>query len=94
MLVDEDNSPLCDAIRDQGTSACPDESSGNYRSRSTPATPACPARGSGGDQFLACELGKTMPEGLPRSRGCTPIKSVERFGLLALSIPMEALPVP
>ncbi|KAF5337570.1 hypothetical protein D9758_016840 [Tetrapyrgos nigripes] len=39
-------SPLCDALQANGDSACPDESTGDYRSRSTPATPACPARGS------------------------------------------------
>lgn len=39
-------SPLCDALSTQGTLACPDESTGDYRFRSTPATPSCPARGS------------------------------------------------
>ncbi|KAL0573103.1 hypothetical protein V5O48_008855 [Marasmius crinis-equi] len=39
-------SPLCDSLATQGTLACPDESTGDYRFRSTPATPACPARGS------------------------------------------------
>jgi hypothetical protein len=39
-------SPLCDALATQGDLACPDESTGDYRSRTTPATPSCPARGS------------------------------------------------
>jgi hypothetical protein len=39
-------SPLCDSLQTSGNLACPDESTGDYRYRSTPATPACPARGS------------------------------------------------
>ncbi|KAH8109301.1 hypothetical protein DFH11DRAFT_1548429 [Phellopilus nigrolimitatus] len=38
--------PLGELIRTQGTAACPDDSTGIYRYRTTPATPACPARGS------------------------------------------------
>ena len=38
-------SPLCTQIQTQGQSACPDDSAGIYRYRSTPATPSCPARG-------------------------------------------------
>ncbi|KAH8109320.1 hypothetical protein DFH11DRAFT_1628662 [Phellopilus nigrolimitatus] len=38
--------PLGEAIRTQGTAACPDDSTGIYRYRTTPATPSCPARGS------------------------------------------------
>ncbi|KAJ7711328.1 hypothetical protein B0H16DRAFT_1703528 [Mycena metata] len=43
------DSPLCKAIDNGGfpdLTQCPDESSGDYRSRSTPATPICPARDS------------------------------------------------
>ncbi|KAJ7749014.1 hypothetical protein B0H14DRAFT_2536473 [Mycena olivaceomarginata] len=43
------DSPLCKAIDNGGfpdLTKCPDESSGDYRSRTTPATPTCPARGS------------------------------------------------
>ncbi|KAJ6524366.1 hypothetical protein B0H19DRAFT_1085350 [Mycena capillaripes] len=42
------DSPLCKAIDNGGfpdLTKCPDESSGDYRSRTTPATPTCPARG-------------------------------------------------
>ncbi|ETW81183.1 hypothetical protein HETIRDRAFT_434942 [Heterobasidion irregulare TC 32-1] len=38
-------SPHCARIQTQGQSACPDDSAGIYRYRSTPATPTCPARG-------------------------------------------------
>ncbi|KAF8882261.1 hypothetical protein BD779DRAFT_1787985 [Infundibulicybe gibba] len=36
--------PLGELIRTQGTRACPSDSSGDYRFRSTPATPSCPSR--------------------------------------------------
>ncbi|KAL0576510.1 hypothetical protein V5O48_005485 [Marasmius crinis-equi] len=39
-------SPLCDALAANGGQACPDESNGPYRYRTTPATPSCPSRGS------------------------------------------------
>ncbi|KAH8109307.1 hypothetical protein DFH11DRAFT_1548432 [Phellopilus nigrolimitatus] len=39
--------PLGELIRTQGTGACPDDSTGIYRYRTTPATDSCPSRGSG-----------------------------------------------
>ncbi|THV00507.1 hypothetical protein K435DRAFT_794145 [Dendrothele bispora CBS 962.96] len=52
-------SPLCDSLATQGTLACPDESTGDYRFRTTPATPSCPARGSRRRSILSMRAGLT-----------------------------------
>ncbi|KAL0571436.1 hypothetical protein V5O48_010526 [Marasmius crinis-equi] len=50
-------SPLCDALAANGGQACPDESTGDYRYRTTPATPSCPARGSRRRSILGLRAG-------------------------------------
>ncbi|KAK7452660.1 hypothetical protein VKT23_012058 [Stygiomarasmius scandens] len=50
-------SPLCDALATQGDRACPDESTGLYRFRSTPATPSCPARSKKAQAMMGSQTG-------------------------------------
>ncbi|KAF5335045.1 hypothetical protein D9758_016325 [Tetrapyrgos nigripes] len=59
-------SPLCDALATQGDLACPDESTGDYRSRTTPATPACPARGSRKRSILSMRSGRQDSRAMKR----------------------------
>ncbi|KAJ7671496.1 hypothetical protein DFH06DRAFT_1124701 [Mycena polygramma] len=59
------DSPLCKAIDNGGTpdlTKCPDESSGDYRFRTTPATPTCPARGSKRGLFRGMQFERNIPD--------------------------------
>ncbi|KAJ6488154.1 hypothetical protein C8R47DRAFT_978928 [Mycena vitilis] len=59
------DSPLCKALDNGGTpdlTKCPDESSGDYRFRTTPATPTCPARGSKRGLFRGMQFERNIPD--------------------------------